>query len=87
MALLSPKVIAQVSVRSAGKLGVMSWEWIMRADGQVFYRLTKVNGRRERNPWTLAPPLPAAQLEAIRRDKAKATEVLDVIVRQHGHRR
>jgi hypothetical protein len=36
MALLSPKVIAQVSVRSAGKLGVMSWEWIMRGDGQVF---------------------------------------------------
>jgi hypothetical protein len=87
MALLSPKVIAQVSVRSASKLGVMSWEWIMRADGQVFYRLTMVNGRRERNPWTLATRLPAAELEAIREDKTKATEVLDVIVRQHGHRR
>ena len=87
MALLSPKVIAQVSVRSADKLGVMSWEWIMRADGQVFYRLTKVNGRRERNPWTPATRLPAAELEAIRGDTAKAAEVLDVIVRQHGHRR
>jgi hypothetical protein len=87
MALLSPKVIAQVSVRSASNLGVMSWEWIMRADGQVFHRLTMVNGRRERNPWTLATRLPAAELEAIRGDKTKATEVLDVIVRQHGHRR
>jgi hypothetical protein len=87
MALLSPKVIAQVSGRSAGELGVMSWEWIMRADGQVFYRLTKVNGRRERNPWTLATRLPAGELEAIRGDKDRATEVLDVIVRQHGHRR
>jgi hypothetical protein len=87
MALLSPKVIAQVSVRSAGKLGVMSWEWIMRGDGQVFYRLTSVEGRRERNPWTLSTRLPAAELEAIRGDKAKATEVLDGIVRQHGHRR
>jgi hypothetical protein len=87
MALLSPKVIAQVSGRSAGELGVMSWEWIMRADGQVFYRLTKVNGRRERNPWTLATRLPAAELDAISRDKAKATEALDFIVRQHGHRR
>ena len=86
MALLSPKVIAQVSGRSAGKLGEMSWEWIMRADGQVFYRLTEVNGRRERNPWTLATRLPAAELEAIRGGKTKATEVLDVIVRQHGHR-
>ena len=87
MALLSPKVIAQVSGRSAGELGVMSWDWIMRADGQVFYRLTSVNGRAERNPWTLVTRLPAAELAAIRGDKAKATEVLDVIVRQHGNRR
>ena len=87
MALLSPKVIAQVSGRSAGKLGVMSWEWIMRADGEVFYRLTAVNGRRERNPWTPATRLPAAELAAIRGDQAKATEVLDAIVRKHGHRR
>jgi len=86
MALLSPKVIAQVNVRSTGEVGVMSWEWIMRADGQVFYRLTKVNGRRERNPWTLATRLPAAELGAIRGDTTKATQVLDVIVRQHGHR-
>ena len=86
MALLSPKVIAQVSGRSSGKLGEMSWEWIMRADGQVFYRLTEVNGRRERNPWTLATRLPAAEMQAIRGGKTKATEVLDVIVRQHGHR-
>jgi hypothetical protein len=87
MALLSPKVIAQVSSRSAGKLGATSWEWIMRADGQVSYRLTEVNGRRERNPWTPVTRLPAAELEAIRGDKTKATEVLAVIVRQHGHRR
>jgi hypothetical protein len=87
MALLSPKVIAQVTGRSAGELGAMSWEWIMRADGQVHYRLTKVDGRRERNPWTLATQLPVAELEAIGGDKAKATQVLDAIVRQHGHRR
>jgi hypothetical protein len=87
MALLSPKVIAQVSGRSAGELGIMSWEWIMRADGQVLYRLAQVNGRRERNPWTPATRLPAAELEAIRGDRTKATEVLDVIVRKHGHRR
>ena len=42
----------------------MSWEWIMCADGQVFYRLTEVNGQRERNPWTLATRLPAPSLRA-----------------------
>ena len=87
MALLSPKVIAQVNVRSTGEVGVMSWEWIMRADGQVFYRLSEVNGRRERNPWTVVSRLSAAELQAIRGDKSKATEVLDVIARQYGHRR
>jgi hypothetical protein len=87
MALLSPKVIAQVSTRSAGKLGVTCWEWIMRADGQVLYRLTEVDGRRERNPWTPVTRLPSAELEAIRAHRTKATELLDVIVRQHGHRR
>ena len=87
MALLSPKVIAQVSSRSAGKLGATSWEWIMRADGQVFYRLAKVDGRRERNAWTLATRLPAAELDALRGDQAKAAAALGAIVRQHGYRR
>lgn len=86
MALMSPRVIAQVTSSSASELAVMSWEWIMRADGQVFYRLTKVDGRRERNPWTLATRLPVAELNALRGDKSRATEVLDVIARQHGHR-
>ncbi len=86
MALMSPRVIAQVSSSSASELAVMSWAWIMRADGQVFYRLSKVDGRRERNPWTLATRLPPAELHALRGDKSRATEVLDVIARQHGHR-
>ena len=87
MALLSPKVIAQVNARSTGEVGVMSWEWIMRADGQVLYRLAKVDGRRERNEWTLVTRLSAAELEALRGDQRKATEALDAIVRKHGYRR
>src|ERR1700722_8499552 len=87
MALLSPKVIAQVNVRSTGEVGVMSWEWIMRADGQVYYRLSKIDGRRERNAWTLATRLSAAELDALRGDQAKATAALDAIVRQRGYRR
>ena len=87
MALLSPKVIAQVNVRSTGEVGVMSWEWIMRADGQVLYRLAKVDGRRERNAWTLATQLSAAELDALRGNQVKATAALDAIVRKRGYRR
>jgi hypothetical protein len=87
MALLPPKVIAQVNVRSASELATTAWEWIMRADGQVYHRLSKVNGRPERNPWVLVTRLPAAELEAVRGDKSRAAQVLDAIVRQHGHRR
>ena len=87
MALLSPKVIAQVNARSTNEVGVMSWEWILRADGQVFYRLAKVDGKRERNAWTPVTRLQAAELDAIRGDQNKAAAALDAIVRQHGHRR
>ena len=87
MALLSPKVIAQVNARSTGEVGVMSWEWILRGDGQVLYRLAKVDGRRERNEWTPVTQLPAAELDAVRGDQAKATAALDAIVRKHGYRR
>lgn len=87
MALLSPKVIAHVNARSSGEVGVMSWEWIMRADGQVFYRLAKVDGRRERNAWSLATRVPEYELAALRGDQARATAALDAIVRRHGYRR
>jgi hypothetical protein len=86
MALIFPKVIAQVSCRSASALAVMSWEWVMRADGQVLYRLTMVDGRRERNPWTFVSRLPAPQLQSFRADKAKATAMLNSLARQYGHK-
>ena len=37
--------------------------------------------------WTLVTRLPAAELDALRGDQAKATAALDAIVRQHGYRR
>ena len=85
MALMSPKVIAQLSCKSTTQLAVMSWEWVMRSDGQVLYRLTKVDGRRERNPWTFVTQLSKAQLQSFREDKAKAAAMLSNLARQHGH--
>ena len=86
MALISPKVIAQVSCRSNSELAAMSWEWVLRADGQVLYRLTSVNGRRERNPWSLVMQVDRVQLQSFRKDRDQAAAMLDNLARQHGHK-
>ncbi len=86
MALIAPKVIARVSSNSASALAVMSFEWVMRVDGQVCYRLTKVDGRSERNPWTMVTQLPRAELHALQGDKSKAQAILEDLARQHGHK-
>jgi hypothetical protein len=52
----------------------------------VLYRLSEVDGRGERNPWSLVTQLPAADLAALRGDRAKAISVLDGFARQHGHK-
>ncbi len=86
MALLGgPKVIARVRSSSASALARMSFEWVMRADGQICYRLTKVDGRSERNPWTAVTQVPPAELPGLQQDKSKATALLDDLARQHGH--
>jgi hypothetical protein len=87
MALIGgPKVIARVNSSSASALAVMSFEWIMRADGQVCYRLTKVDGRSERNPWTQVAQLPPAELQTLGRDKSRAKALLDDLARRQGHK-
>ncbi len=86
MALLGgPKVIARVNSTSASELAVMSFEWIMRVDGQVCYRLTKVAGRSERNPWTVVTQLRAADVQGLHRDKGRAKALLDDLARRQGH--
>ena len=87
MALIGgPKVIARVSSSSASALAVMSFEWVMRVDGQVCYRLTKVDGRSERNPWTVVTQLPQAELHGLQRDKTRARALLDELARRQGHK-
>lgn len=86
MALISQKVIAQLSCDSPSELAAMSWEWVMRSDGQVLYRLSKVGGRRERNPWTFVTQLNAGQLQSFRKDKPGAMALLESLARQHGHK-
>ncbi len=59
MALIPRKVIARLVSVSGGDPAELSWEWILRADGRVYCRLTGIDGRWERKPWTPVIRLPA----------------------------
>lgn len=85
MALIRAKIIARLHGSLNCGLAELSWEWIMRADGQVFRRLTAVNGRQERNPWQLITRMPAAKQQAARMNHTHAEAILSQLARQHGH--
>jgi len=84
VARMSAKVIARIHTTSDG-LAELSWEWILRVDGQVQRRLTAVGGRRERNPWMNVAQLSARDLQALQRDHPRARAALESLARQRGH--
>jgi hypothetical protein len=84
MARMSAKVIARIHTTSDG-LADLSWEWILRIDGQVLRRLTAVGGRRERNPWMDVTQLSARDLQALQWDHQRARAALESLAGQCGH--
>ena len=82
---LSAREITSIETTYTSELGTFSWAWVIRADGEVQYRLSHVNGRRERNPWQSVGRLTAVQRLSISSDQARATELLIGLARQHGH--
>jgi len=84
MALISAKVIARVHTTDGSELRELSWEWIMRSDGSVCYRLTRVDGHRERNPWQLVVRLPETDLQTTRGDHSRAVTLLAGLARERG---
>jgi hypothetical protein len=84
MARMSAKVMVRIHTTSDG-LAELSWEWILRVDGQVQRRLTAVGGRRERNPWMDVAQLSARDLKAVQWDQPRARAALESLVRQRGH--
>jgi hypothetical protein len=82
---LSAREITSIETTYASELGTFCWAWVVRADGEVQYRLSHVNGRRERNPWQTVCRLTAVQRRSIGSDQARATDLLIGLARQHGH--
>jgi hypothetical protein len=50
-------VIVRVRAISSGGLAELAWAWVLHADEQVSFRLTEVDGRRQRIPWRHATRL------------------------------
>ena len=82
---LAAREISQIETTYSSDLGTFSWSWIVRADGEVQYRLSHVDGRRERNPWRSVCRLTAVERRAIDSDLTRATDLLTRLARARGH--
>jgi hypothetical protein len=82
---VSAREITSIETSYTSDLGTFSWAWVVRADGEVQYRLSHVDGRRERNPWQSVCRLTAVERRAIGTDQARATDLLIRLARAHGH--
>jgi hypothetical protein len=81
----SSRVLARIFSTHSNEFASLTWEWIIRADGQVCYRLTELRGRRERNPWRPVTRLSGAALRALGQDTASAQAWLAGLALQRGH--
>ena len=82
---LSAREITSIETSYTSELGTFSWAWVVRADGEVQYRLSHVDGRRERNPWRSVCRLTAVERRAIESDLTRATDLLRRLARERGH--
>lgn len=82
---LSAREITSIETSYTSELGTLSWAWVVRADGEVQYRLSHVDGRRERNPWQSVRRLTAVERRSIGSDQARASDLLIRLAREHGH--
>jgi hypothetical protein len=77
--------IGRIETSYTSDLGKLTWAWIVRADGEVLYRLSQVDGRPERNHWRPVYRLTATERRAVGTDSTKAAELLDWVARERGH--
>jgi hypothetical protein len=86
MAGRSSRVIARIFSTYSTEWAELTWEWIIRPDGQVCYRLRELRGRREHNPWHLVMRLDGTDVRAFTTDKDGAESWLASLAQERGHR-
>ncbi len=82
---LTAREISRIETTYTSDLGTFTWAWVVRADGEVQYRLSHVDGRRERNPWRSVCRLTRAERRAIESTPGRGTDLLIHLAREHGH--
>ena len=82
---LTAREISRIETTYTSDLGTFAWSWVVRADGEVQYRLSHVDGRRERNPWRSICRLTTVERRVIDSDQARATDLLIRLARERGH--
>lgn len=82
---LAAREVSSIETTYTSDLGTFSWAWVLRADGEVVFRLCGVDGRRERNPWRSVRRLTAAERRLTGSDPALATDLLARLARERGH--
>jgi hypothetical protein len=82
---LAAREISRIETTYSSDLGTFSWSWVVRADGEIQYRLSHVDGRRERNPWRSVSHLTAVERRAIDAVPTRATDLLMRLARERGH--
>jgi hypothetical protein len=81
----SSRVIARIFSTHDSEYASMTWEWILRADGEVCCRLIRLRGRRERNPWRSVTQLRGVDLYAFIQGTARAEAWLAGLALERGH--
>jgi len=85
MAGASSRVIARIFSTYSTEYASLTWEWAIRADGQVRYRLRELQNKRERNPWRSVASVSDVDLRAFSQDKAMAEAWLAACALERGH--
>jgi hypothetical protein len=81
----SSRVIARILSTYDTEWASLTWEWVLRADGQACCRLAQLRGRRDRNLWRSVTQFSGADLDALIRGIADGEARLAGLALQRGH--
>jgi hypothetical protein len=77
--------VVSLPARNQESSADLEWQWTLRVDGSVWWRLTRVRGRDERNDWQCAAQLAGKDWNALSTGQLTPVEYLEKCAHRHGH--